>query len=148
MAKYHYPYQKIVDLKTSEKTQAEWMLSAAIGRLQEEELSLEQLESEQALWLDKLQSASSQIISLSELQLIQTYLGYLDTRISKKNDEVRYAKKDVEHKQSGLSNKLMDEKVWLKAKEQALGRFVIEMQTKEQNELDEMATVRFMVPAR
>ena len=30
MGRYRYPYQKIVDLKTSEKTQAEWLLSNAV----------------------------------------------------------------------------------------------------------------------
>ena len=37
---FRYSLQKIVDLKKNEKTQAEWILSHAMGVLQEEEHSL------------------------------------------------------------------------------------------------------------
>ena len=40
MSKFRYAYQKIADLKTSEKTQAEWLLSTAVGMLHTEEDSL------------------------------------------------------------------------------------------------------------
>jgi flagellar FliJ protein len=148
MARYSYPYQKIVDLKKSEKTQAEWILSAAIGKLQTEEMSLGQLNEEKAAWLTKLQAVSYQAISLSELQLIQNYLDFLETCITKKYIDVKQAQTEVEHKQVRLSHKVMDEKVWLKAKEHACNRFIQGMQIKEQNELDEMATVRFMLPVQ
>ncbi|GJM75556.1 hypothetical protein HMSSN036_77720 [Paenibacillus macerans] len=46
--KFRYVYQKVLDLKSNEKTQAEWMLSAAVGELQSEQRSLEQLFEEQA----------------------------------------------------------------------------------------------------
>ncbi|MGV2795025.1 flagellar export protein FliJ, partial [Clostridium perfringens] len=37
--RFRYVYQKVVDLKSNEKTQAEWMLSAAVGILQAEQYS-------------------------------------------------------------------------------------------------------------
>ena len=43
---------------------------------------------------------------------------------------------------------MMDEKIWLKTKEKALDAFLHGMRLKEQNELDEMATVRHMLAAR
>ncbi|XEC97110.1 flagellar export protein FliJ [Paenibacillus tarimensis] len=147
MAQYQYPYQKIVDLKKSEKTQAEWELSAALSKLQTEAHDLEQLEKERASWQRKLHAASADIIPLSELQTVQTYLDYLDDCITKKNQAIRAARSDVELNQSRLSVKVKDEKVWLKAKEQAFHRFMHTMQRKEQNELDEIATVRYMIPA-
>jgi len=148
MAGFRYPYQKIVDLKTSEKTQAEWMLSAAIGRLQAEEMSLADLEAEKTVWLERFHSAAVEIIPLAELVLIQDYLGYLETCIARKLDEVRLAKTDVELKQHRLQGRMMDEKVWLKAKEKALVRFRHAMAIKEQNELDEIATSRFAASAQ
>ena len=36
--RFRYPLQKLVDLKTNQKEQAEWMLSEAIADLQREEL--------------------------------------------------------------------------------------------------------------
>ncbi|RXZ76960.1 flagellar export protein FliJ [Paenibacillaceae bacterium] len=148
MTKYRYPYQKIVDLKKSEKTQAEWMLSTALGKLQQEERSLEQLTAEKAMWQSKLQASSAQIVSLSELRVVQDYLDYLEERISLKCHDVHHAKIDVEHQQVRLSTKMMDEKVWLKAKEKEQQKFTYSLMQKEQQELDEMATVRYMIPAQ
>ena len=49
MSKFRYAYQKIADLKTSEKTQAEWLLSSAVGKLHTEEDSLNRLYQEEIL---------------------------------------------------------------------------------------------------
>ncbi|MMZ70906.1 hypothetical protein D1872_340920 [compost metagenome] len=47
-----------------------------------------------------------------------------------------------------LTDKMLDEQVWLKAREKAKVRFQQELLLQEQNELDEMATVRFAMRAR
>jgi flagellar protein FliJ len=148
MGKYRYPYQKIVDLKTSQKTQAEWMLSVAVGKLQLEEQSLEQLETEKRHWENKLASASTTLVSLAELRTVQQYLEHLEEKIITKSKDVEAAMQEVDHSKSHLSSKMMDEKVWLKAKENAFGRFNQMVMLKEQNELDEMASVRFKAAAR
>lgn len=146
MASFRYSFQKVVDLKASEKTQAEWILSSAIGVLTSEEQSLAQLYAARFQWEEKLQEASQRAVSLSELQVIQQYLDYLLTCITSKMTDVKQAQKAVDHCRLKLSDKMKDEKVWLKAKDHALDRFRYALQLKEQNELDEMATVRFMIP--
>lgn len=146
MAAFRYSFQKIVDLKSSEKTQAEWILSSAIGALAAEEQSLEQLQATKAEWETKLLEASQKAISLVELQVIQQYLDHLVACIANKMADVLQAQKKVEQRRGYLSEKMKDEKVWLKAKDHAFARFRSAMQLKEQNELDEMATVRFMMP--
>ncbi|MGO4106847.1 flagellar export protein FliJ [Paenibacillus sp. YAF4_2] len=145
MASFRYAYQKIVDLKSSEKTQAEWQLSSAIGVLQAEELSLAELRTKRTEWESKQYESSHEAVTLSELQLMQHYLEYLDSCIANKLTEVKHAERKVEHNRSNLAERMKDEKVWLKAKEHAGDRFRHVMQIKEQNELDEMATVRFKV---
>jgi len=147
MAHYRYPYQKIVDLKKSEKTQAEWMLSAAIGKLHAEEASLAQLESDRIAWLEQQQTAAAGGASLSELQMVQGYIDYLETAIVRKRQDVALAENEVSRKQSALSDSMKDEKVWLKAKEKAFEKFMHVTLVNEQNELDEMATVRFLLPS-
>lgn len=146
--KFHYPYQKIVDLKSSEKTQAEWLLSAAIGKLQAEELSLEQLLEQRAIWTRRIQEAAETAVPLAELQMIQTYLEALDARISRKTAEVREARQAVDRSRSHLTDKMKDEKVWMKAKDRAFDQFRSAGLKREQNELDDMATARFVMAAR
>jgi len=147
MAHYRYPYQKIVDLKKSEKTQAEWMLSAAIGKLQAEEAWLEQLDADRIAWFEHLQAAAAGGAPLSELQMVQGYIDYLETAIVRKRQDVALAEAEVARKQTVLSDTMKDEKVWLKAKERAFQKFMHVTLVKEQNELDEMATVRYLLPS-
>ncbi|BBH20873.1 hypothetical protein Back11_22180 [Paenibacillus baekrokdamisoli] len=148
MSKFRYGYQKIVDLKTSETKQAEWLLSTSVGKLQSEEALLEKLFQERTSWSERLQDASSSAISLSELVVIQEYVDYLDICISRKHIDVKQAQREVESSRSFLSVKMKDEKVWQKSKEHAFDRFRAVMQVKEQNELDEIATARFMFSAQ
>ncbi|MEK3882138.1 flagellar export protein FliJ [Paenibacillus sp. PL2-23] len=146
MASFHYSFQKIVDLKTSEKTQAEWVLSTALSSLQEEEKSLHELREIKSDWENKLQEASQTGMPLSDLRLIGDYIDHLQLRIEQKLKDVWQAERKVEQNRSKLADKMKDEKVWLKAKDHALDRFKQALQLKEQNELDEMATVRFIMP--
>lgn len=148
MASFRYSYQKIVDLKTSEKTQAEWLLSSAIGMLQAEELSLTELRSRREEWESKQHESAQSAVALSELQQVQQYLDYLDVCIDSKLKDVGRAKQVVDVNRSKLADRMKDEKVWVKAKDNASERFRYEMQIKEQNELDEMATVRYVATAR
>ena len=146
MTRFQYTYQKIVDLKSSEKTQAEWLLSAAVGKLQAEETTLENLQEDRGAWCCRLLEAAATAVPLSELVAMQQYVGHIDICIGRKLGEVKLAQRQVDESRAILSDRMKDEKVWQKSKEQALGRFRSFMQTKEQSELDEMATVRFMIP--
>ncbi|WP_127531887.1 flagellar export protein FliJ [Paenibacillus kobensis] len=147
MAKFRYAYDKIVGLKESEKRQAEWLLSDALGKLQMEQMSLDQLEQERKQWEEKLAEIASSAVPLGELMAVQQYIDHLDCCIMSKLAEVRQAKGVVEVSRNHLSVKMKDEKVWMQAKERALSRFRQAVMMQEQNELDEMATVRFMVAA-
>lgn len=144
MAKYRYPYQKIVDLKSSEKTQAEWLLAAAIGRLEQEERTLARLQEELAAWHARLQSEAESGASLAELQMMQSYMEYLNVAIRKQRENVQCALAEKERCREALADRMIDEKVWLKAKERAFQHFRLAQQRAEQNEIDEIASVRFV----
>jgi flagellar FliJ protein len=139
---FRYPLQKIVDLKANEKTQAEWVLSHAIGILQEEEHSLDSLHSEKSEIHADLSSAMGTSANISQLRTFQNYMTHLDHQIMKKTMDVKQAEQNVVHKKDHLSDKMMDEKVWSKAKFKAKMIFDALERTKEQQVLDEMATTR------
>jgi flagellar FliJ protein len=145
MAKYRYPYQKIVDLKSSEKTQAEWQLAAAIGRLEQEERTLARLQEELAAWHGRMQAEAEAGASLAELQMMQSYVDYLRDAIRKQHENVRLAHAEKERCRAALADRMIDEKVWLNAKERAFRHFLLAQQRAEQNELDEIASVRFVI---
>ncbi|MDF9841383.1 MULTISPECIES: flagellar export protein FliJ [unclassified Paenibacillus] len=141
--RFHYTFQKVVDLKGNEKTQAEWMLSTALGELQAQEKSLDELLIQRSSLLLSLQSAAEQKTPMAKIIEMQNYVQYLDTCIARKHADINRAHQEVQHKQDHLSTKVLDEKVWLKARDKAKTIFQQNMILREQNELDEMATVRF-----
>lgn len=141
--KFRYHFQKVVDLKSNEKTQAEWMLSTAIGKLQTEEEHLIQLLNDRSNLVGIIQSATENTASVNSLQEMRRYVHHLDECISRKNSDVKHAQVNVQRNQTFLNGKMIDEKVWLGARDKAKIKFQQEMLLREQNDLDEMATVRF-----
>lgn len=139
---FQFPLQKVVDLKSSEKTQAEWLLSSAIGMLRQEQLALNELFEEKRRVQEKLHQAAEQRASVSDLQFLHGYVDHLEACIARKKEDISVAERNVEQKQQILLNKSLDEKVWLKAREKAFQRFQAFMYRKEQQELDEIAITR------
>ncbi|GIP33068.1 flagellar export protein FliJ [Paenibacillus sp. J2TS4] len=139
---FKFTFQKIVDLKTSEKTQAEWTLSTAVGELRMEEQSLQQLRLEKQSVQDRLYAESEVRTTVSELMIYQSYMDHIDHKISEKSKDVTAAQKNVDIQKETLTVKMMEEKVWLNARDKAKQRFMSEWLKKEQDSLDEMASVR------
>ncbi|ALS21635.1 MULTISPECIES: flagellar export protein FliJ [Paenibacillus] len=141
--RFQYAFQKIVDLKTNEKTQAEWMLSQAIVKLREEESTLAKLEDAKKELQEKLHKVSENRTTVSNLLLLQSYVDHIDLRIRDKHQDLHTAKTNVQIRQDDLTGKLLQEKVWTKAKEKAYQKFSAGVLKVEQNRLDEMATNRY-----
>lgn len=141
---FHYSFQQIVNLKVSERTQAEWYLVESLGRLRSEEHSLQELQRLKIELGDKMIHVSSEAVSISYLNLLQEYSEYLDQQIMLKMRDVTQAQQVVAEKQENLSNKMKDEKVWNKARDKAYREYVMVMQKREQNMLDEIATTRYL----
>lgn len=141
--RFHYTFQKVVDLKANEKTQAEWMLSSALGELQSQEKSLDELLVQRTTLMLSLQNAAEHRTPMSKIIEMQNYVDYLDKCIARKHSDINKAHVEVQDKQDNLNTKMLDEKVWLKARDKAKNIFQQDMILREQNELDEMATVRF-----
>lgn len=141
--KFRYSFQKIVDLKSNETTQAKWVLSDAVGRLRDEEQSLSTLYTEKDHVETALNSSVVQRTTVSDIRVYQNYLDHLDDRIRHKTAEVKVAEHKVDEKRQILSSKMVEEKVWNQARHKAFLVHQADVLKKEQDTLDEMATVRF-----
>lgn len=140
--RFRYPLQKLVDLKTNEKEQAEWRLSEAIGLLREEERALSELDAERERTCGDLERASANKTTISRILLLQSYLQHIEQQLRLKMQDIARAERNVADKQQQLNAKIMEEKVWSKAKEKALIQFTALQLKKEQEELDEIALTR------
>jgi flagellar protein FliJ len=141
---FRYSYQQIVDLKSSEKTQAEWILSQSIVQLREEEDVLDHLNAEKEDLSEQLIGETADSVPVSHIMLTQQYLQHLDRKIIRKHQDVQIAQVEVERSQDRLSDKMKDEKVWTKARERAFQQFSSTFQRKEQGVLDEIAAQRYI----
>ena len=145
---FHYAFQNIVNLKGNEKTQAEWILSNAIAKLQEEENILQEFENMRHEMTNQLQMEIENSAPAVKVQAIQTYVEHLEQCIVRKHGDVQKANVVVRKSQSHLTDKMLDEKVGMKSREKAKDKFQYETLLREQNELDEIATVRFAMNLR
>ncbi|WP_028595576.1 flagellar export protein FliJ [Paenibacillus assamensis] len=148
MKGFQYPFQKVLDLKTNTKKQAEWMLSQAIGELQAEEDSLSRVKKERHDATITLQELVNACAPVHELQMWQHHILHLDEKLIVHYQRVKQAEGVVSTKQSALHQCMSDEKLWVKAREKAEQQFKLQVSLMEQNELDEMATVRYFMASR
>lgn len=146
MKAFKYTFQKIVDLKESEKTQAEWMLSEAIAELNEQQKQLEHLENQEKVWQQKLEDSVLVPTTMQDVITIQHYIDFYIQAIVQKKLVIQKVKQKVDMRRQELASKMKEEKVWVKAKDNAYSQFKQAVQLKEQNELDEMASIRFIAP--
>ncbi|MFC5532455.1 flagellar export protein FliJ [Cohnella yongneupensis] len=140
--RFNYPLQKIVDLKGSEKSMAEWEYAVALGKLKQEEEKMADLIAERSEVERTLEQTTAKPTPLARITELQSYIDVLDERIRHQSEDVRYATHEVQARQSMLTDKMVDEKVWLNARDRAHERFKFEWLSREQNELDEIAIVR------
>jgi flagellar FliJ protein len=140
---FRFPLQKIVDLKSNEKTQAEWLLSQALCKLREEEQFLQELNEERSRQQELLSRSSEIPTPVVDIQFIQGYISHLERQIERKQLEVHTAQVNVQGKQSLLVDRSVDEKVWMKAREKAFNQFTATSLKKDQQNLDEIALSRF-----
>lgn len=107
---------------------------------------LRSLQQQQREWEQKLEQSVKEATPLAEVLAIDEYIEYFAQTIKSKMKDIERAERKVEQRRNDLADKMREEKVWHKAKENAFTKFRYSMQIKEQNELDEMASIRFMSP--
>ncbi|OPH61933.1 flagellar export protein FliJ [Paenibacillus ferrarius] len=140
---FRYSFQQIVNLKNNERTQAEWVLSEAMGQLRTEETNLYGLFEQKESLQNEMTHVTSKSVSISQMLTMQSYMNHVDQQIARKHQDVKQAQHVVLKKQEHLSERMIDEKVWSKAREKAFNQFQSFVAKKEQDALDEMATNRF-----
>lgn len=141
--RFTYPFQKIVDLKLNEKKLAESVLSQAVGVLASKEQQLSSVQAEKLRVQEQLAVGAGTSLSVSELTMKQQYVNFLEERIRTTQAEVRSAEHQVETRRVELSEKTIDQKVWMKAREKAFLSHQHEVGKRTQNELDDIVSARW-----
>jgi len=140
--KFMYAFQRVLDVKTNEKKQAETVLAEAISALSETERELSELMLAKYRTQQQLVEAASSKRPMADMIAGQQYVDFLEERIQATKRKLLAAEQIVNDLRRQLTDKAVDEKVWLKAKEKAHTAHLTEVERRAQYELDEMANAR------
>jgi flagellar FliJ protein len=143
MSSFHYPFQRILDIKEKEKESSQFKMAKAIQRQEKVEVRLSELQANMSSVQSQLNSKQQQGVSITELRMMEDYIEHLRKCLSLEYSEFKFAKKNVEKKQEVLLEKLKEEKTWIVLKEKQEQEFFEQSKIQEQSQLDEMATTRF-----
>ncbi|RKD24201.1 flagellar export protein FliJ [Ammoniphilus oxalaticus] len=137
-----FPLQKVLDVKEKEKQQAQQELGFSLKKQLDIEENMNALAQRRAS-LESRMLQVNQGFRACELLDQQRYLTFLDEKMDRLQNNLRQTVKEVEIKQTVLSEKSVDEKVWQNWKQELRERHQQAVRKQEQDELDEIATIRF-----
>jgi flagellar protein FliJ len=143
MAKFHYPFQKILDLKENEKEFAQIKMAEAI---KQQEISLRK---NQEIYqgiskAENLKKQKQQVgVNIFELRELDDYIKKLKDQLLLSEHELMQSESNVIKTQSHLRTKVQEEKTWINLKNKKLEQFEEKIKLSEQTFFDEMASTRF-----
>jgi flagellar FliJ protein len=142
LMKFRYSFQKVLDIKTNEKKQAESILSQAIEMMTSAEQELSELMLAKYRMQQQLVDEAASKRPMANLIAGQQYVDHLEERIQSVKRKLLAAEQRVNEVRQQLTDRTVDEKVWLKAREKAHASHRTEAERRAQYEMDEIATLR------
>lgn len=143
MAKFNYPFQKILDLKENEKEFAQIQMAEAIKH-QEESLRKNEEIYQKISEVENLKKQKQHDgVNIFELRMLEDYINQLQDQLLSAERELEQMESNVLRTQSHLRIKVQEEKTWINLKNQKLIQFEDQIKLTEQNFFDELASTRF-----
>lgn len=140
--RFQFPLQRVLDVKEKEKQQAQQELGTSLKKQHEAETNMMLLnQKREDVQASMLQQNSGW--KASRLHEYQNYITYLDQQMVSLQSTLVQTKIEVEKKQGILVEKSKEERVWQGWKQELFQRHQQEVLKKEQEMLDEMASVRY-----
>ncbi len=99
---------------------------------------------EQQIYAMRLRLEQRQLdgLSITDLLKEEEHIAYLERQLQQKKNELMQAENQVSEQKDTLASKVKEEKTWQSIKETRKEEFQRDMQILEQNELDDLTTVR------
>jgi flagellar FliJ protein len=139
---FRYSFQRVLDLKANEKKQAESVLSQAMGAMTSAEQELSELMLSKYRTQQHLADHAASKRPMAEMIAVQHYVDHLEERIQSAKRRLLVAEQRVNELRQQVTDRTVEEKVWLKAREKAHAVHRTEIERRAQYEMDEMAAVR------
>ncbi|MDO6656348.1 flagellar export protein FliJ [Anaerobacillus sp. 1_MG-2023] len=148
MAAFHFPFQRILDVKENEKSQAQLEMAESLKAQVDIERSLRDLEQAVLSMRQRLEERQQEGVSIIDLLKEEEHITYLEGQLNQKRNQLIQVEHQVSEQQDTLASKVREEKTWQSIKETRKEEFYHDMKMIEQNELDDLNTVRAYMLAR
>ncbi|WP_255436011.1 flagellar export protein FliJ [Pseudalkalibacillus hwajinpoensis] len=148
MAAFQFPFQRILDVKENEKAQAQLEMAEVLKVQVDLERAISSLEQEIYSMRGRLEQRQLDGLSITELLRGEEHIAYLERQIQEQKNQLKLINIQLSSQQDALAAKVKEEKTWQSIKETRKEEFHRDLQILEQNELDDLNTVRAYMLAR
>lgn len=137
MQKFRYSMQSLLVIKQKMEDQAKAAYGAAKVRLTQEEEKLEELKQKRERYIGEKTTVLSRRLDVPLLNQLQNAIETTEQQIERQKTNVARAEAAVRAAQERLVDAMMERKTQEKLRENALERYMQEMNAEEQKEIDE-----------
>ncbi len=135
-------------MKENEKSQALLEMAESLKVQVDLEQEAHQLEEDIHAMREKLEHRQLEGLPILELLKEEEHIAYLEKQLERKRHQLSHVENKVSEQQDALASKVREEKTWQSIKETRKEEFYHDQKMIEQNELDDLNTVRAYMLAR
>ncbi|MCA0170570.1 flagellar export protein FliJ [Bacillus sp. RAR_GA_16] len=135
-------------MKENEKSQAQLEMAESLKVQVDLEYETHQLEENIYAMRERLEQRQLDGLPILELLKEEEHIAYLEKQLERKRHQLNQVEHKVSEQQETLASKVREEKTWQSIKETRKEEFYHDQKMIEQNELDDLNTVRAYMLAR
>ncbi|GGK13750.1 hypothetical protein GCM10010965_03410 [Caldalkalibacillus thermarum] len=139
MAPYKFAWQKLLDLNTRQKDQAQMQLVEAMAEQHKLEERLENTKAEIEMLNQQMIDRQQKGTSVASLRQLAEYAHYLQAKLVHERKTLLLAKRRTSHTRQTVVHYMTEEKKWQKLKRKHLHAWIKQERRKEQMATDEIA---------
>jgi len=140
---YSYRLETVLRVRKNLEEQAQYRLAQEINTLERERGVLRELNSQRQLLVGSIEESKSNTITAGTYRFYTESLEALDHRLAAQRTVISRQEGVVSQVRAELGKRVQERQVVVKMKERDYKRYLQEMARKEQNENDEMASLRY-----
>lgn len=140
---FQFRFEKIVTMKEKEKESAFHEMNVFKKLKETAEHQLLDLVEKKESYVRDYQNSMRNAISVTDIQESEQYIHFLNKQIEKIRKKVSELTQEFNLKNNLLLAKNQEEKIWSSWRKKSLEEYTAKINREEQNQLDEMAVLRY-----
>ena len=144
MPRFNFRLQQYLGVKEQIENQKELEYAQALRKVEEEKLLLSQINAKKSEQLESLRTALKTIIAPLEIRRYNNTIDRLKQRIKEQEERLTAAQEYAETKRQELVQAMKERKALDVVREHAFDDYKIEMNLKEQKQVDELVSAKYV----